>query len=128
MAYIANRPVRFDRDYRIGEIVPDAVIDPGMTRKLLDMGKIILTDISANIEGESTDTPSEAVIAPIEGDKLPDGINAQEMAENADTWANNGITEGHEGGGIPTEFMCEVCGKVCKNINALTAHMRTHKR
>ena len=38
MAYIANKPVRFDRDYKVGEIIPDEVIAPGMTRKLVEMG------------------------------------------------------------------------------------------
>ena len=29
MAYIANKPVRFDRDYKVGEVIPDAVISSG---------------------------------------------------------------------------------------------------
>ena len=27
MAYIVNKPVRFDRDYAIGEIIPEELID-----------------------------------------------------------------------------------------------------
>lgn len=41
MAYIANRPVRFDKNYAIGEKIPDGVIDPKMTTKLISMGRII---------------------------------------------------------------------------------------
>lgn len=41
MTYIANRPVRFDRNYAIGEKIPDGVIDPKMTAKLIGMGRII---------------------------------------------------------------------------------------
>ncbi len=41
MAYIANKTVRFDRDYAIGEIIPDSVINPKMTTKLIGMGRII---------------------------------------------------------------------------------------
>lgn len=45
MAYIATKPVRFDKDYAIGEIIPDEVIDPSMTKKLVEMGRILKTDI-----------------------------------------------------------------------------------
>lgn len=41
MAYIANKPVRFDRDYAIGEIIPDRVVDKSMSLKLVGMGRII---------------------------------------------------------------------------------------
>ncbi len=55
MAYIANKPVRFDRTYAIGEVVPDAVIDPKMTRRLIEMGRIICVDLPAS-DGK-TETP-----------------------------------------------------------------------
>ena len=41
MAYIANKPVRFDKDYSIGEIIPDDVIDSKMGKKLISWGKIL---------------------------------------------------------------------------------------
>ena len=41
MAYIAARPVRFDRDYKIGERIPPEAIDPARARNLVEMGKII---------------------------------------------------------------------------------------
>lgn len=39
--YIANRPVRFDRNYAIGEIIPDNVIDPKEATRLINTGRII---------------------------------------------------------------------------------------
>lgn len=44
-AYIANRPVRFDRNYNVGEIIPAEVIAPQMRRKLAEMGRIICVDM-----------------------------------------------------------------------------------
>ena len=35
MAYIASAPVRFDRDYKIGEIIPPEAIDTGIRRGML---------------------------------------------------------------------------------------------
>ena len=45
--YIANRPVRFDRDYAIGERIPESVIDPNMVGKLVGMGRVIHVSDSA---------------------------------------------------------------------------------
>jgi len=44
-AYIANRPVRFDRNYKVGEVIPDGVIAPQMGRKLTEMGRILHVDL-----------------------------------------------------------------------------------
>ena len=41
MAYLAVKPVRFDRSYAIGEIVPDGAVDPKMEKRLLDWGQIV---------------------------------------------------------------------------------------
>ncbi len=59
MAYIANKPVRFDRDYKVGEVIPDAVISSGMTRKLMEMGRILHVDLPAP-GGNAEDSPSPA--------------------------------------------------------------------
>ena len=50
MAYIANKPVRFDKDYSIGEIIPDGVIDPKMEKRLIDWGKIVQVKLPVNKE------------------------------------------------------------------------------
>lgn len=55
MAYIANKPVRFDRTYAIGEVIPDEVITPQMVRRLLDMGRILCVDLPA--PGGGTEEP-----------------------------------------------------------------------
>ena len=59
MAYIANKPVRFDRDYKVGEVIPDTVISSGMTRKLMEMGRILHVDLPAP-GGNAEDSPSPA--------------------------------------------------------------------
>lgn len=56
-AYIASRPVRFDKDYAIGEIIPESVIDPRMTSKLEGMGKI--TKIELPEEGGKQEAQNE---------------------------------------------------------------------
>ena len=38
--YIASKPVRFDRNYEVGEIISEDVIDPKRIRGLIDAGKI----------------------------------------------------------------------------------------
>ncbi len=40
MAYIAAKPVRFDRRYSVGERIPDAVVDPARAPHLQAMGRI----------------------------------------------------------------------------------------
>lgn len=44
-AYIANKPVRFDRNYKVGEVIPDGVISPQMGRRLVEMGRILCVDL-----------------------------------------------------------------------------------
>lgn len=57
MAYIANKPIRFDRDYKVGEIIPDGIIDPAAEKRLILWGKITKTDISSeNIKSFLGDT------------------------------------------------------------------------
>lgn len=51
MAYIANKPVRFDRTYAVGEVIPEGVIDPKMARRLADMGRILCAALPG--EGKS---------------------------------------------------------------------------
>lgn len=102
MAYIANKPVRFDRNYAVGEVIPDAVIDPKMTRKLVEMGRILCVDIRDKAEtGEpQQDDPQDG--AESEGKSDPDP-------------------------GAGGEFVCPDCGKAFGSKNALSAHSRTHK-
>lgn len=109
MAYIANRPVRFDRDYKVGEIIPDEVIAPGMARKLVDMGRILRVDLPQR------DTDG------------PDGVDS---VGNVNTQAGVETPPGESetASSAPAEtFICEECGRTFKSQNALAAHARSHK-
>lgn len=62
MAYIAIKPVRFDRRYSIGEIIPDAVVDPARAPKLREMGLIQASPeeaADAADGGDEVTTPAE---------------------------------------------------------------------
>lgn len=94
MAYIANRPVRFDRDYAIGEVIPESVIEPTMTKRLVAMGKIICADIPTwNGAGENPASTEDGAEKPTEGGEATDGTNTQDEAENA----TDGESDGTEG-------------------------------
>ena len=63
MAYIANKPVRFDKDYSIGEIIPDEIIDPKMEKRLISWGKILyISNENGNADNrESIQEENESV-------------------------------------------------------------------
>lgn len=60
MAYIAARPVHFDREYKIGEVIPPEAIDPAMSRKLIEMGKIIEISLPEPKKPEPAPTGEES--------------------------------------------------------------------
>lgn len=129
MAFIANRPVRFDRNYQIGEVIPDKEIDPRMVARLISMGRIICVDLPT--EGNA-ETPPDNAGNPTEGESEAEGINAQVDTENSTEDESDG-TEGNaetetEDAGETKEFKCAVCGKTFKSQNALASHSRTHKK
>ena len=122
MAYIANKPVRFDRDYKVGEIIPDDVIAPSMTRKLVEMGRILCVDLPA--PGGSAETPSAPALEGVQGGTKGEGGDTQ-AEPAAPLEGAEGIQDGEgEPGG---EFVCLDCGKAFGSKNALSAHSRTHK-
>lgn len=90
MAYIANKPIRFDRDYHIGEVIPETVINPMMARKLTDMGKIIRVNLPT---GGNTETSTDSAGQPVNGTESTDDTNTQEDTENAPDGQNE-ATEG----------------------------------
>ncbi|MCI8843876.1 MAG: C2H2-type zinc finger protein [Oscillospiraceae bacterium] len=134
MAYIANRPVRFGRDYKVGEVIPDEVIAPGMARKLAEMGRILRVDLPSGggaeeNHGQPQNDPQDGAESAIDGDSgageanQPEDESPQDSAESAAEG-----TEG-EGGNLAAdgEFVCTVCGRAFKSQNALAAHTRSHK-
>jgi hypothetical protein len=40
MSYKALKPIRFDKYYAIGEIIPDSVVDPKTVKRLIENGKV----------------------------------------------------------------------------------------
>lgn len=129
MAYIANRPVRFDRDYAIGEVIPESVIDPKMTKRLVDMGKIICADIPAGSgagdEPTTEESPADGAEKPVEGGEADGQENEQATEENAAEGESDGEERPADG---TEEFKCEECGKTFKSANALAAHSKCHKK
>jgi len=141
MAYIANKPVRFDRNYKVGEIIPSGMIAPKMVRRLAEMGRILCVDIP-EIEAGAGEVP---------GMQQEDTQQAQEYAERniqTDGWIPpEEQSEGHamDSGAAARadaleisstqqedtqqvlEYVCPVCGKQFGSKNALSAHSRTHK-
>lgn len=150
MAYIANKPVRFDRNYAVGEVIPDEVIDPKMTRKLTEMGRILCVDLQPKGGAAETTAPTPS---DTEGGAENAHVPAQEGAQDGADGEGGTNTqaepeapvEGAENGGgevIPDEgavgdeppapeaggeFVCPDCGKAFGSKNALSAHSRSHK-
>ena len=97
MAYIASAPVRFDRDYKIGEIIPPEAIDPKRVNNLIRMGKIISADIpKPKQEADGTDGPKSGPDDSPEDEGpqadsaepteiLPGSFDAEQLA----TWKNS---------------------------------------
>ena len=79
MAFIANKPVRFDQDYRVGEVIPQEVIEPKMVRKLIEMGKIIEIDLPAKNESDipASGEPGEMLTGHLDADTLMDWKNGE---------------------------------------------------
>ncbi len=118
MAYTALKPVRFSRNYAVGEEIPDSEVSPGMAKKLVEWGQI--APVSAN-------APNSGGNAPKSSENDTDGIvhadksNAAEGQNQPPNGANNQLPENGE-------FTCAVCGKKFANKGALSAHEKTHER
>ena len=156
MAYIANRPVRFDRNYTVGEVIPAEVIEPKMARRLVDMGRILCVDIPETGSGAGgnpdpqqpddngagepggVEAPQEAAQETQEGAESAEGTNTQddeEKPQDGQEKAADGDADApQEGAGEPggveapqEEYICPICGKGFNTKNGLSAHSRTHR-
>ncbi len=155
-AYIANKPVRFDRNYKVGEVIPDEVISPKMGRRLMEMGRILRVDIldapasteppQGNTEPPknsteplqgSTESPTGGEKPPQEGAQPPTGgmDDADKNAQEETIDPSEGKSDGQEGkltdagliAGTAEEFVCEACGRTFQSQQGLAAHSRSHK-
>lgn len=132
MAYIANKPVRFDRDYKIGEVIPEDVIAPGMTRKLMEMGRILRVDLPHGGVPEENrrqpqNDPQEATENGPDNDSGAGDTDTQPDSESPQEGAENDPDGGDTGAPASGEFICEVCGRAFSSQQALAAHSRSHK-
>lgn len=78
-AYIANKPVRFDRNYKVGEVIPDGVISPQMGRRLIEMGRILCVDIPDT--GGGTEPPQGGAEPSTDGTNNESEVNPQGETE-----------------------------------------------
>ena len=123
-AFVANKPVRFDRDYFIGEVIPEAVIEPSMVRRLMNTGRILCTSLPE--EGADAGTlPS----TPQEGENnAAVGTEAEGEEKTQLEGGNPAVSEPDAAeGGTTQEYRCEVCGKTFTSKQELAAHSRTHE-
>ena len=77
MPYIAKKKARFDREYRIGEPIPDAAVDPSRARSLIAMGRIEYIEASTEPDGQETEDAVE------EGGQEPAGAAGEAGGVNA---------------------------------------------
>lgn len=70
MKYVAVKYVHFDRDYAVGEIIPDGVVDESRAETLIKMGRIIkAVEPEPTVEPKSTEEPEKPKQAVKKGGK-----------------------------------------------------------
>ncbi len=87
MAYIALKPVRFNKNYAIDETIPDNEVSPKMEKKLIEMGMI--AKAPENPQNPNGNAPN--LNEPNTGDKIPDdGKNGAQGQNNEPVGGNDG--------------------------------------
>ncbi|MCL2487414.1 MAG: hypothetical protein FWE80_01885 [Oscillospiraceae bacterium] len=87
MAYIAKRPVRFDRRYHVGETIPGSVIDTRMVERLVKQGRIaVLPDDMITLEA----VPVGVVL---KADTLEERVAAAEELFGIEPDESEGVTD-----------------------------------
>ena len=86
MAYYATMPVRFDKDYAVGNFIPDGVVSPATEKRLIGLGRIRKASAeevkAAKASGKKKKAaeppaPPEKPSAPPEGDSPESGFAEQ---------------------------------------------------
>lgn len=80
MPYIARKPSSFDRKYSIGEIIPDAVVDPARGASLVSMGRLSYIEQPENPEQENGEKPAQEAQ---EGADKEDGVATPDEPKKA---------------------------------------------
>jgi hypothetical protein len=115
--YVALRPVRFDRNYAIGEEISGGVVAQGSVKRLIEQGRIGMVAAtaveplaSANADLATNPKSNENEVETTD-DIIPDEVSL----------ADESNSRGEE------TFVCEVCGAKFNSQRGLTNHLRTHK-
>lgn len=95
-------------------VIPDTVIEPKMTRKLVEMGRILHVDLP--------DTGDSAESVPVPTSDGAEGENDDEPDTSDDELTAADLIAGTGG-----EFACEKCGRSFHSQQGLAAHIRSHK-
>ena len=110
--YVAAKPVRFDRDYAVGEIIPNEAINLATVGRMMTFGRVARIDPDTLPEG-----PAES-----DGAYALDGLNS---LINTDEPEAPGPPETPAPPETPG-FICAVCGRVFSTKSALSNHSKTH--
>lgn len=86
MAYIALKPIRFNRFYAISEIIPEDVVDPKMAKRHIEWGNI--AKVSEPVANDAGGEPSEPTGNAAGGDEKPDAESG-DNSETANAETNN---------------------------------------
>jgi hypothetical protein len=137
--YTALRPVRFDRDYAIGDVIPGKVLSEKTVRRLVEQGRIApLPTLTGNEEmsellellewiEEQLDVVHDA--APVLAERLAackagiegvlrvaEDLLGIEPTSDADPAMQN----------APLQFPCPECDRAFATQQGLNSHMRVH--
>ena len=90
--FVATKPVRFDRNYVVGEVIPAEVINPRNVKRLIDWGKIqrVTTPLSAD-EAECGEQAAEITRLTAEIDRLR--MENNELRDKIDNIQAAGIAD-----------------------------------
>lgn len=139
--YVAAKPVRFDRDYAVGEIIPEEVVTPSAAKRLVKLGRIAEVGSESKAEVvvkcdcfETCVGLFEYILGVEYDDETPDvdeRIEACKAAyEDSGDDESDGTSDDEPQNPPPEtsggEFICPVCEKPFANKAGLASHMKTH--